>query len=410
MRKLLIISLHFPPSAASGSFRILGFCRHLPKFGWQPLVVACPQVPGEPLDPDLASLIPDQTQVEYVNYPTSALSRLSSKLLYRARAFKVDRHLPWSLAALQTCRQMIQQNQPDAILTSGPPHTTHLLGLKLKREFNLPLIADFRDPWVTSSNSKGLARIGQKLERTVFGAADRIIANAPKAQAAFQLAHPRQSHKITAITNGFDPDPFIQAPSLASDKIEILHAGELYHGRNPKPLFDALRLAETSRPQARWQLTFLGRASNLMNESSNPNCASRIIAEPQAPYLAAKTRMRNAHILLLLDTPGRQIGVPAKLYEYIGAGRPLLVLAEPNSDTANITRQSGLPHRIASPTDSAAIAQALIGLTEIAASQPSNPLRASSPFTRRTLTQQLATLLDQTQAPSVRNQPERQAA
>lgn len=410
MRKLLIISLHFPPSAASGSFRILGFCRHLPKFGWQPLVVACPKVPGEPLDPDLASLIPKETQVQYVNYPTSPLSRLTSKFLYRARAAKIDRHLPWSLAALQTCRQVIQQHQPDAILTSGPPHTTHLLGLKLKREFNLPLIADFRDPWITTSSNQGLARIGQKLERTVFSGADQIIANAPKAQASFQLAHPRQSHNIATITNGFDPDPFIQAPNLASDKIEILHAGELYHGRDPKPLFEALRRAEISCPQACWKLTFLGRANNRVSESSPRNCTSRIIAEPQAPYLAAKARMRSAHILLLLDTPGRQIGVPAKLYEYIGAGRPLLVLAEPDSDTANITRQSGLPHRIASPTDPAAIAQALIELTEIAATQQVSHDLPNSPFTRHAITKKLAQLLDELQTELTPVSIKRQAA
>jgi glycosyltransferase involved in cell wall biosynthesis len=410
MPKVLIISLHFPPSAASGSFRILGFCHHLPKFGWQPLVVACPQVPGEPLDPDLASLIPEHTHVQYVSYPHGPLARLSARLLYRARASRIDRHLSWSLAALQTCRRMIQQYQADAILTSGPPHTTHLLGLKLKREFNLPLIADFRDPWITSSTTRGLARIGQKLEQTVFTGADQIIANAPKAHEAFQLAHPRQSHKIVAISNGFDPDS-APPPNLAIDKIEILHTGELYHGRDPKPLLSALRLAEKSCPQTRWQLTFMGRANSLIPESLPRNCTSPVIAEPQAPYSAAKARMRSAHILLLLDTPGRQIGVPAKLYEYIGAGRPLLVLAEQDSDTATITRQSGLPHRIVSPTDPAAIADALVDLTEIAASQqPTHHLRAPSPFTRRTLTQQLASLLDKTQTPSIRNQPERKAA
>lgn len=397
MPKVLIISMHFPPSAASGSFRILGFCRHLPNFGWQPTVVACPAVPREPVDEQLQSLIPAQNIVEYVPYPQSRLSRLSAKILYRAGP--VDRHLPWSFAALQTCRRVIRQQRPDAILTSGPPHSTHLLGLKLKQEYSLPLIADFRDPWVTSNSPRKSLLIAKSLEQAVFNNADKIIANAPNALSALQAAYPALSHKMSAITNGFDLEEPSPTRILNPVPLEILHTGELYAGRNPAPLLTALRAAEQSAPHLRWHVTFLGRATESGIDAHH--CTSPVTVEDQIPYLAAKERMRRAHILLLLDSPRRQIGVPAKLYEYIGANRPLLVLAQPNSDTAHVARNSGLPHQIASPTNIPEIHQALLKLAASTETQTKNHL-AHSPYTRQAITQKLAQVLNQTQTQPLR--------
>jgi hypothetical protein len=394
MPNVLIISMHFPPSAASGSFRILGFCRHLPKFNWHPTIVACPVVPREPVDDQLQSLIPAHTAVQYVPYPQGRISRLSANLLYRAGP--IDRHLPWSFAALQTCRRVIQQQHPAAILTSGPPHSTHLLGLKLKEEFNLPLIADFRDPWITGHSSP--PRLTKFLEQSVFDRADQIIANAPNALKSLQVAFPHLSHKMSAITNGFDLEETAPSPTT-SGPIQILHTGELYAGRNPTPFLAALRAAEQSAPHLRWQVTFVGRATE--SSIDTQNCTSPVIVEIQIPYLAAKEKMRSADILLLLDSPRRLIGVPAKLYEYIGANRPLLVLAEPDSDTAQVARQCGVPHQIASPTNIPEIHQALLKLAASIQTQTPNQL-AQSPYTRESITQKLAQVLDQTQSQTLR--------
>lgn len=396
MPKVLIISMHFPPSAASGSFRILGFCRHLPKFNWQPTVVACPAVPREPVDEQLQSLIPAQTTVDYVPYPQGRFARLSANLLYRARPVAIDRHLPWSFAALQTCRRVLQQHRPDAILTSGPPHSTHLLGLKLKEEFNLPLIADFRDPWVTGHSSP--PKFAKFLEQAVFNSADHIIANAPNALKSLQAAYPKLSHKMSAITNGFDVEESAP-PTITRSPIKILHTGELYAGRNPAPFLTALRAAEQSASHLRWHVTFVGRATE--SSIDTQRCASPITIENQIPYVAAKERMRRAHILLLLDSPHRHIGVPAKLYEYIGANRPLLVLAEPNSDTAQVARQSGAIHQIVSPTNISEIHQALLKLATSINTQSQNQL-AQSPYTREAITQKLAQVLVGTQSHPLR--------
>src|SRR5262245_32895240 len=141
-RPLLILTFHFPPSAASGSFRLLGFARHLPKFGWRALVVAPPRMPWEPVDPDLARQIPRETVVESVPYPESRLS-------YPARWYAPV--ACWLPGAWAGCRRVTRRYRPEAILTSGPPHYVQVLGLWLKRCYGLPWIADFRDPWIAAT-------------------------------------------------------------------------------------------------------------------------------------------------------------------------------------------------------------------------------------------------------------------
>src|SRR5262245_434752 len=124
MRKLLIVTYHFPPSAASGSFRMLGFARHLPKFGWETMVVAPPRMPLEPVDRDLGRQVPPDTQVLSVLYPQAWLLRPIKRFGPNAI---------WLPKAWTACNRLIRQCRPDALLTSGPPHCVHVLGLYLQR-------------------------------------------------------------------------------------------------------------------------------------------------------------------------------------------------------------------------------------------------------------------------------------
>ena len=141
-RKLLILTYHFPPSAASGSFRMIGFARHLPDFGWQAVVVAPPRTPWEPTDEALLDRVPPETAVYRIPYPGGWITKPIRKF------FPVGIWLP---PAAVGCYRAIRAHRPDAVVTSGPPHTIHLLGRHLHRRFGLPWVADFRDPWVTAN-------------------------------------------------------------------------------------------------------------------------------------------------------------------------------------------------------------------------------------------------------------------
>src|SRR5437868_12040205 len=135
LRNLLIVTYHFPPSAASGTFRLLGFARHLPKFGWRTTVVAPPRMPWEPVDPALAERVPASTTIFATPFPEKA-----PKVLRWAAGNTL-----WLPRAWSACRRAVRQTRPEAVLTSGPPHWVHTLGWYLKRFHRLPWLADFRD-------------------------------------------------------------------------------------------------------------------------------------------------------------------------------------------------------------------------------------------------------------------------
>ena len=388
MKKLLMITYHFPPSAASGAFRLLGFARHLPAFGWQPVVVAPPTLPWEPIDADLFKQVPAEAIVEPVHYPSHApkiLRVLAQNAIWLPRA--------WS-----ACKRMIAAHQPDAILTSGPPHCVHVLGHYLKHRTGLPWVADFRDPWISDGKDRPLVwrdRWALRWERCVFESANLVLANAPNAAALYQSCYPSSRQKIVTLTNGFDPRLDEARATASGPEMHLLHAGEIYAGRNPVPLFEALAsLAHERNPH---HLHLLGRLESnalpaLLRERG---WTDHVVLEGQRSYQESLDAMARADILVLFDSPGRTIGVPAKLYEYLGAGRPILALAEKNGDTANVLRDSGVCHRIAAPNDAGAIRQALIELTDaVHAGEPSADFSRLQRYTRNQLTSKLAGNLD----------------
>jgi glycosyltransferase involved in cell wall biosynthesis len=366
-RKLLLVTCHFPPSAAVASHRFLGFARHLPKFGWRVTVVAPPTLPGEPTDEELRELVPPQTKVHAVPYPRGWLSRQVDRFLYRGA---------WLPRAFLACSRVIRRERPDVLMTSSPPQAVHLLGLMLKACFGLPWLVCFRDPWVTNNGRTCEQLLGLTwnsfAERRVMAGADRVIANTPLAHEGYAAAYPEHRHKLAWVPNGFDPDRFgpPQAQAPQGERLVLLHAGELYNGRDPRPLLDALgELERARRPGARpWRLRLLGHSTDrrfdLQAMIRQRGLHETVELGGQVPYRQALAAMQRADILLLLDTPARRVSIPAKLYEYLGAGRPILALTAEDGDVAWALRTAGAPCRIAPPQDVASIVQALTGLRD----------------------------------------------
>jgi glycosyltransferase involved in cell wall biosynthesis len=419
LRTLLLLTYHFPPSAASGSFRLLGFARHLPKRGWRIAVVAPERTPWESLDPELVKQLSPETIVERVPYPSS---RGLGRIYLRLMPF-----MCWLPGAWRGSIRVMKQHRPEAILTSGPYHHVHILGRWLKRRYHVPLIADFRDPWVAQNagaeHDRSLyARWERRQERAVMQEADAIVVNTPNAAADLARVYPFARDRIVAITNGFDPERFDDLPRPrpgddGADVLTILHPGQLYAGRDPRPLFDALRAVLARRaPEARpIRLVFLGNLDvdrpgfNLRAEIGRRGLDGVVQLRGPVPYTQSLVEMTRADLLLLLDAAGRRIGVPAKLYEFVGAGRPILALGEADGDTAWVLRECAVPHRVAPPGDAAAIERALEELiAEIdsgAAAGPTGPGRLR--FTRENLARQLAEILDRCALPAAEPDPGR---
>jgi glycosyltransferase involved in cell wall biosynthesis len=387
-RRVLIVTYHFPPSAASGTFRLLGFARHLPRHGWQVHVVAPPEMPWDPVDPALSAQVPAGTGYEAVPYP-----RQAPRLVRLAAPYGI-----WLPLAWRACRRAIRRQRPDVVLTSGPPHVVHLLGMLLQRTDRLPWIADFRDPWI-SGMVAGRLSVRQRwlryLEKQIIAHADRVIANAPNAGRLFMATYPRQAHKVVTLTNGFDPPAQLAPPPPSTATIRMLHAGEIYAGRDPLPLLDAM--AELKRTGAALRLEVMGSVhlagADLSAEVARRGLTNEVVVRGQLPYQEALQEMAQTDLLVLLNGPGRRIGVPAKLYEYFGAARPILALTEPDGDTAEVLQASGIPHAVAPPKDVGRIRQALAELAALPPVRP-DPERLRR-FTRASLAGELATIMEQ---------------
>lgn len=401
MRKLLLVTYHFPPSAASGSFRLLGFARHLPRFGWDVAVVAPPCTPYEPVDPALGARVPAETIVHSVPFPRGLTLKVLNRLGYGEEV--------WLPRARATCRRIVDNWRPDAVLTSGPPHAVHKIGIELKRRHGVPWAADFRDPWFSPLRPETPRGIAD--ERAAITNCDALITNAPRAGEHYQTAFPEHAHKMVVITNGFDPELFPTSSPRSPDHgpIRIVHAGEIYLGRDPKPFLDALQRLIDTRPNLRGRLDarFLGRCHDGFQAEIDQRGLTQAVALPgQVPYAQTLNELAQADVLLLLDTPGRTSGVPAKLYEYLGANRPILALGEPDGDLAWVLQESGVPYRVAPTNDADAITRALTELLDVARGPA-----ATSPgtadqrlrFARERLSQRLASVLESIAQPTSTN-------
>jgi glycosyltransferase involved in cell wall biosynthesis len=397
-RKVLILTYHFPPSAAVAVYRLLGLVRYLPKYGWEPVVVAPPYLPGEPIDEELTARVPPGTGVYRVPFPTSGLLR-------RCSAFAP--HALWFLRARAAARKAIREHRPAAVLTTSPPHRVHLLGLQLGRRFGLPWVADFRDPLLSGKDLGAVSplqrRLGRRWERIVLKKAAAVVANTPGARASLGAAHPEYAEKIVAIPNGFDPENFPTAPPhAAGGPLTILHAGELYFGRDPRPLLDALQGLRADDPggEPPFRLRLLGRNTddrcNLAEEVRQRGLEGVVEPVGQVPYARALEEMQRADVLLLVTGCQSRVGIPAKLYEYLGAGRPILALAESDGDVAWVLRTTGGPHRLVAPLDTVAIREALLALRREARAGSLNvpAVPAESPFTREQMARRIASVLD----------------
>jgi glycosyltransferase involved in cell wall biosynthesis len=269
-------------------------------------------------------------------------------------------------------------------------------------------VADFRDPWVAGDRSVFSMlpkRWEVRAEAAVMRDADAIVANTPRTCDLLRTAYPEHTAKMVAITNGYDPESFEAnpIPPLAGETVNIIHPGEIYANRDSRPFLEAIGKLGPDAILGRRSLRvrFIGRL-----ESGTQRLGDLIRAEGlggvvslcgQIPYAQSLREMVQADVLLLLmNSPGQRAGVPAKLYEYIGAGRPILALAEPDSDVAWILRESGAPYRIAPPRDPEAIRRALLDLLEDPKSATCGGAGKPAPtrFTRVHVAGELAGLLD----------------
>jgi glycosyltransferase involved in cell wall biosynthesis len=373
MKKVLIVTYYWPPSGGSGVQRWMYFARYLSDFGVTPYVLTVNESEASYKTRDESF----RKQVEHVKtFRTSTfeLIRFYSKITtgdpskaipvgfagdkkhgpfqkfsryIRGNFFIPDARIGWNKYALRKAREIIRDEKIDVIITTGPPHSTHLIGLKLKQEFAVPWIADFRDPWTEvyyNSMMYRSARADKKdkqLESNVLENADVVLTVGPSMKQLLQDKLKKNREKVHAILNGYDAGIFkgLQRTRTDRDTFIIAHIGVLGEMQPITAFLKAVSRILQESPQLEQLLLFriIGNVSAVVLEEVR-NITPRLKLEviSYVPHKEALSHMMNADLLLnsLAETPGSKLLISGKLMEYIASGRAILALGDPEGDAA----------------------------------------------------------------------------
>ncbi len=377
MKRALIITYYWPPSGGSGVQRWLKFSKYLPYYDWQP-VIYTPENPEHPvIDESLEKDIPEEAVVikQKIFEPYGFFRRLVglskdykvgiSQILdhkdkgflwnlsvwIRGNLFIPDPRILWIKPSVKFLTEYIERNPVDVIITTGPPHSMHLIGKRLKEKTGLKWIADLRDPWsrIDYLKEMKMTRMAKKrqenMERRVLCAADGVITVSPTwAEDLEELT----GRKVEVIYNGFDPEDFEKHVAADNgDKFRILYSGNLSKFQYSKDFFDTLEQLCIENEDFRndLQLDFYGAV--------DPKAEKDILAYEHVGkkynfhgYVSHETVIRQYHkasllLIIMNDTENSRGVIPAKGFEYMASGRPVLAIGPEDCDFAKILRKTG---------------------------------------------------------------------
>ncbi|HEY5689848.1 MAG TPA: glycosyltransferase family 4 protein [Cyclobacteriaceae bacterium] len=370
-RKVLIITYYWPPSGGSGVQRWLKFTKYLTRKGWE-VIVFTPENPSFTIkDDSLNGDIPDS--VEVIRFPIwepyqiffklqrifggkeigqsdfistgnkSIFQKISSWI--RGNFFIPDARIFWVKPSVIFLSDFVASNEINKIITTGPPHSIHLIGLRLKKKLpDIKWVADFRDPWsewdlldTLSLNSWSKAR-HRKLEHEVLTKSDRVVTIAPYHVNRFEKLSNR---KVYLITNGFDAEDFNNIHHTHNDKFTIRHIGIVDELRDPRPLMGALKKLFQEQPDLvnAIEIEFIGNVnSSFKSFVTTDSMLSRVTSFiKQVPHdellqIYGKTDLQ---LLVLANSAIAPGNLPGKFFEYLASGNPILAIGPTAGDAAN---------------------------------------------------------------------------
>lgn len=383
---------HFPPLRGISTQRVLGLVKYLPRLGFRPLLV----VPAsywepfqEPLSCDestqrmakrsqpkfqaseqifqeerrrlpLVSRIPflEARKIFTIQGGTGIQEKISfPQKLHRTLLFP-DSKVFFSLCALPYCWHLIQQYHPPLLLTHSPPHSTHLLGIILKKLYpSLRWIADFEDAYSASphAHAEGHFRhsLHSRLERCILDCCDHILYATPQLK---QISRSLSKTPSSTLYNAYDDDLFRVSPTPLPHP-SLVHAGSFFAYRTPVPFLKLLAAYFQQNPESHWHIYFIGRVEQKKIPTLRGELAKHVSFLGHRPRRQALSFLHSATALLVIhgSRSEARLHLPAKIFEYLAVRKPVLAFTHPGP-LANFVDQEKLGSVI-SPDDPCALEQ-----------------------------------------------------
>lgn len=370
-KKALIITYYWPPAGGPGVQRWLKFVKYLPDYGIHPIVYI-PENPSYPmLDESMMDEIPENVTIlkQPIKEPYKFAEFLSKKssqtissgvipkkkkqsliqrlMLYvRGNYFIPDARKAWVKPSVTYLTEYIQKENIKTVITTGPPHSLHLIGLQLKSKLEIQWIADFRDPWTTIGYHKKLklsenaAKKHEQMEKQVLTTADHVIVTSENTKKEFES---KSKQPITVITNGYDNQQLLKVTKDV--KFSLAHIGSLLSERNPKVLWKVIGelIDEHEDFKQDFVLRLIGVFSDdVMNEIKKYIPKENIDIVGYVNHKEALKSQRHAQLLLLIeiDSEDTKAIIPGKLFEYMVAETPIISVGPQDSDVERIIKST----------------------------------------------------------------------
>ena len=420
MNKVLIVTYYWPPSGGAGVQRWLKFSKYLPEFGWKPVILTVdPEYAAYPVtDNSLAAELPlsvkvhrtpaidyfsiykkNKSRIPSAGFANSVDNTLKGKILrfIRGNFFIPDPRRGWNKYAFRKACEIIETEGINHVITTSPPHSTQLIGLKVKKKYpGIKWIADLRDPWADIYYYKQFyptfisKRIDSGLEKNALKKADRIITVGASLKTLFSLKVKGVENKIQVITNGYDESDFKGIAPNEPSRFTITYVGTLSDIYPVNGLIAALKNLRLEGKD--FLMRFVGTVSENVKElimSDIPDSSVEFL-----PYVihseAIKYMMSSTVLILIIPShKSNKSIITGKLFEYLATGKPVLCLGPLDGDAAEILDRYGLGKCFAYD-DVEGIENYILSAL---ATPPDTGKSVPVEFSRRFLAKQLATLL-----------------
>jgi glycosyltransferase involved in cell wall biosynthesis len=422
LKKVLIITYYWPPSGGSGVQRWLKFCKYLPEFGVEPIVLT--------VDPDFATYPSIDTTLELEVsdsirvYRTRAKnpleiyqkiqrkpapqsgfagekkSGLLDKLFrfIRGNVFLPDARIGWNPYAFEKAKYLIKEFNIETIVTTSPPHSTQLIGLRLKKEFPLQWIADLRDPWTEIFYNKELFRTkwaekqDAKMEMLCLEGADQVVVVSDAIKRSFLVKYPFAAEKFHVIPNGYDEKDFLSLDSTEKTDSKIIsYVGNLGQQYPVDGFLDAF--SKVLKQDPAWKLQFVGNCySGVHRLVEQKQLIDFVQFIPYVSHAEAIKYMINASVLLLIipDIDSNKGILTGKLFEYLATGNPILSIGPKDGDAATILNENALSITV-NKEEIEKMCEFVLNSTSM---KPLKSIESVERFSRRNLTSEIVKLIN----------------